>query len=256
MMIKHNKIIGIIGGMGPEAGCKLHSLINLAAKEIIHTKRDADYPEVIHFSMPETITDRTDYLLGLSDVNPANAVIPMVQMLAEIGQQLKKDLVVCVACNTFHASPIWDGFNEHVSKIENIKIVHLIDVTVEAIQEELAPTASIAILGTIGSIKESVYESRLGPLGYEIVDLTPQQQQDVHKAIYDHEFGLKATSRTTETSCQLLESIVKSLKEQGVDRIILGSTELSIAFSCDTDVIFVDPLAIAAKKLVYISLEQ
>lgn len=254
-MTKHNKIIGILGGMGPEAGCILHQYINHAAKQLLKTEKDEDYPNVIHFAMPSTISDRTDFLLGITEENPAEAVAHIAKMLSMIAQEMDTTIVSCVACNAFHSRPIWDYFYTQVQTLTNLSFVHLVDSTIEAIQEELPPPAKIAIFATTGLNKEKLYESKLAPLGYEILSLTPEQQQDVHHAIYDHEYGLKANSQNTEKACILLQGIVQSLKDQGVNKIIFGCTELSIAFPAGSDSIFVDPMMIVAKKLVRLSAE-
>jgi aspartate racemase len=255
-MTRHDhKIIGIIGGMGPEAGCVLHSYINMAARELLNTSRDEDYPDVMHLSMPRLIPDRTEFLLGLEEVNPAIAAADVTSILNDCAKKFDKSVIACVACDTFHANPIWDAFFQKISTLDNVQMLHLVDEAVAHLKTIVSPPAKIAIFGTLGTYKERIYDARLIPLGYEVIALSHQQQHLMHQVIYDPSYGLKAHSQKTETACNLLDGVVKSLKEQGVDKIILGCTELSIIIPYDTDSIFLDPMAVAAKKLVLRSRE-
>lgn len=254
-MNKKHKIIGIIGGMGPEAGVLFQSKINAAARKIIKTKQDIDYPSIIHLSFPSLIADRSEYLLGISEENPAFAVARIAKHIDEYAQTEKEKVLLAIPCGTFHAEPIWDIFMELVAPLKNLEVVHLIDEAVAVISRTMPSKTIFSILSTLGTSQERVFHKRLSPLGYHIHDLTPQQLKDIHKAIYDHDFGLKALSRGSDKSCHLIESVVKLLKEQGVERIILGSTELSLAYASITDELYIDPLTLLADKLVHMSME-
>src|SRR5260221_8759967 len=128
-MSQHNKIIGNIGGMGPEAGVMLHQYVNFAARKILKTKKDADYPDVIHLALPDGISDRTDYLLGLTDENPADAVISIAEILSQIGRKRNLPILATIACVTFHTRPLWEKFISGISKLDNISFVSLLDST-------------------------------------------------------------------------------------------------------------------------------
>ncbi|MBP6985086.1 MAG: amino acid racemase [Alphaproteobacteria bacterium] len=254
-MNKKEKIIGILGGMGPEAGVMMQRYINQSAKAILHTKHDADFPDVLHFSMPKHLPDRTNFLIGLEAENPAIEAAKQALFLAHIGQQLGKDVIACVACDTFHASAIWQLFCKNIQACDNLTMVHMVDETIQELKDFLAPPAKIAIFGTIGGLKEKIYESRLVPLGYEITPLTFHQQQDIHKAIYDPHNGLKAHSMATDFAIKLVENVTASLKEQNVQKIILGCTELSLIISSTHDELFLDPMMTVANRLVHLYAE-
>lgn len=254
-MTNHKKIIGILGGMGPEAGCIMHRYINQAAKEILKTARDDDYPDIIHMSMPQEIPDRTDFLLGLTEENPGLALGDIAILLAGMAETINKSIVACVSCDTFHANPIWHAFSAKIERYDNLQMVHMVDETVQHIHASFAPPAKLALLSTIGTHKEKIYESRLLPLGYDFINLTQKQQHDIHLAIYHPKLGIKANSAKTEFSCNHISDVVQSLKEQGVHKIILGCTELSIVVDYESDAVFIDPMSIAAKKLVRLSME-
>ena len=62
--------IGIVGGAGPYAGLDL-------AQKILHqtvANSDQDYLPTLLISTPGLIEDRTDFLLGETEKNPAHAI--------------------------------------------------------------------------------------------------------------------------------------------------------------------------------------
>ena len=65
--MKKEKVIGIVGGMGPMAS------LDLCQKILNETNalNDQDHLPVILLSAPHLIQDRTSYLLGKDKINPA-----------------------------------------------------------------------------------------------------------------------------------------------------------------------------------------
>ncbi len=61
-MLQKAAIIGIIGGMGPEAGRILHGLIIEETKKLRHVSQDQDHCDVLHFALPSIIPDRATYI--------------------------------------------------------------------------------------------------------------------------------------------------------------------------------------------------
>mgnify|MGYP000203337425 FL=1 len=92
-------MIGVIGGMGPQAG------IDLVQKIINLTKAasDQDHLPIAMLSIPHSISDRTEFLLGKSDVNPAIAISEVICTLSKNGAS-----IIGMPCNTAHAEPIFD----------------------------------------------------------------------------------------------------------------------------------------------------
>ena len=68
-------LLGILGGMGPQAG------LDLAQKLIAATRADNDQDHVpfVLFSLPGSVADRTAYLLGVSGTNPAYAIADQLE---------------------------------------------------------------------------------------------------------------------------------------------------------------------------------
>ena len=66
MKNQKNKMIGIVGGMGPYAG------LDVARKifDLTQAKKDQDHVPLTLISNPERIEDRTEFICGKTDINP------------------------------------------------------------------------------------------------------------------------------------------------------------------------------------------
>ena len=70
-------MIGIVGGMGPHAGIDLVNKIF----DLTKANKDQDHFPIAIQSTPHLISDRTDFLSGNSDVNPAIAIVEIINTL-------------------------------------------------------------------------------------------------------------------------------------------------------------------------------
>ena len=77
------RTIGIVGGMGPFAGIELMREIFEQTK----ASRDQEHLPVIQISMPERIVDRTAFLTGQTDVNPALVIGELIDKLEKAGAE-------------------------------------------------------------------------------------------------------------------------------------------------------------------------
>lgn len=102
-----DKTIGIVGGVGPYAG------LDLTRKIFDQTKAssDQDYLSVALLSIPQQIEDRTSFLLGQTNINPANAISKIIRKLEQIGVG-----VAGIPCNSVHSPRIFDGILKKLRK--------------------------------------------------------------------------------------------------------------------------------------------
>lgn len=244
------KVIAIGGGVGPMAGVKLHELI------IENTKNggtDQGHLEVHHISRSHAIADRTEYLLGKTNVNPANAMFDTVNALHASSYTMEKELVVGVPCNTFHAPPIFDTFVELVNtSFPETIIVNMIEETGNFIKNTYPDKKNIGLMSTIGTRNSKVYHDILTPLGFTIIEVPEDTQKALHDSIYNTTWGIKAVSPTTKKARDNFLSYVTILKEKGAEAIILGCTEIPLALpEKEIDTIpLIDPMLTLARKMI------
>lgn len=238
--------IGIVGGVGPSAG------IDLVAKVIANTSasRDQDHLPITLVSWPELIGDRTEFLMEQGKANPGDALAKILLSLESLGC-----VVSGIPCNTAHSPLI---FNRVLTILEeqgsSLRLVHMLKEVAEFLRLNYVGLQSIGVLSTTGTYKTKIYPGILEPLGFKVVvpDLADQEEL-VHRAIYDPEWGIKAQSNpVTEQARGSLEAAMDDLKEKGAQAIILGCTEIPLAFPVlkFADLPLIDPTTILARALI------
>lgn len=239
-------VIGIVGGMGPEAG------LNLCRSILAHTPAgsDQDHLSVILMSYPKYIVDRTAFIEGRSPVNPAYSIVEIIRKLEMAGAE-----IVSLACNTAYSPQI---FNVILRELERgrsrIQLINMPAETCRFIKEHHREVRRIGVMVTNGTYRSGVYSDLLQQFGYETLLPDPHFQNDViHRMIYDPVFGLKSNpNHITNEVNELLEEALAYFKEQQADAIILGCTELSLVLKCQRiyDMIVVDAADAVAAALV------
>lgn len=215
-------MIGIVGGVGPFAG------LDLQKKILTQTvaRSDQGHLTVASLSRPSTIPDRTAYLLGEADLNPARPILEQLHQLEKIGAS-----VAGIPCNTAHAPPIMDVI-EHglIASGGRVRLLNMINEVGHLLQRHYPSVRAVGVLSTTGTSKARVYPLALEPLGFEVVTLQERLlTETLHPAIYDRKYGIKACGYATEKARTDILFAADYLRKQGAQAIILGCTELPLA---------------------------
>ncbi len=222
------KIIGILGGMGPEATADLYMKIIRATQ----VEKDQDHYRVIIDSNAK-IPDRTPAILG---TGPS----PLPVML-ETGRNLQRagaDFII-MPCNTAHY------FHDRLQAGLEIPALHMIRLSAEDTRRRHPEVTKAGLLASDGTLASRLYEC-YGEQGIEIVAPSGESQRDVMDAIYrDIKRG------DLETGGKLLHRVAHELLDAGADAVICGCTEVSLVLhEGDLTVPVVDPLQVLAEKAV------
>ncbi len=233
------KTIGIVGGIGPYAG------LNLVRKIFDQTKAncDQDHLPISILSVPHSIPDRTEFLLGNSDENPAIAIAEVIKTFHKNGINL-----VGIPCNTAHAIPI---FSEIVKRIpKEVKLVHLIEKVSEYICEKYPSVKKVGILSTTGTYVTKIYKDCLSKYDLVGIQVSEEIQKNyIHPAIY----GIKTCSNPVAAKdINRLAEGIKFLLSENVEVIILGCSELPLAILDDeiNGIPIIDSSKILARELI------
>jgi aspartate racemase len=212
-------MIGILGGMGPQAGFDLATTVTAETK----ARRDQDHVPVIVWSQPG-IPDRTAWLTDPSAPDPVPAMVEGFLALERAGAG-----VAGMACNTAHSPALFDRVRAELGHAgARIRILHLIEETVEGIRFAHPGIHTIGILATRGTLSARLYHAELEKAGF--APLSPGDPHRLTAAIYDPERGIKACAHpATVFARQEVESAVRELAERGAEAVILGCTELPLA---------------------------
>ena len=221
---KEKGIIGIVGGMGPEAGIALFNAI----LRFTGARTDQQHLSTILISFPAHIMDRTAYLDGLQGINPAYGITQVIRRLETVGAD-----VVGIACNTSHSPAIFDVITAELARSGcRVELLHMPREACAFIKEAYPLAKRIGVMTTNGTYRSGIYRNCLQNLGYKVI-VPDEEFQDaiIHRMIYDPCFGLKSTPGhvTEEVRCLFNEAIHFFMKHHA-DAIILGCTELSLLF--------------------------
>ncbi|WP_340199336.1 aspartate/glutamate racemase family protein [Ascidiimonas sp. W6] len=243
-MIENEKIIGIVGGMGPRAGLALHESIVKHSE----AKTDQDHISIAHLSYSKVIEDRTKFLEGFTLENPANKIVEIIQLLYRSGAG-----IIGIPCNTTHVPRIFDVITKELkNKGIEVSLKHMVHETVKHTKYMYPNAKKIAVMSTNGTYKSNVYTTPLENQRFEV--FIPEkhfQDKVIHRMIYDPVFGLKANFEVTPPVYELLNQALQYFLENKVEVIILGCTEFSlIPRERMTLIPIVDSLDVLAQSLV------
>lgn len=247
-------IIG--GGVGPMAGVSLHQAI---IRNTCGVSRDSDHIDVWHIAAVGGLPDRTGYLLGLNEDNPARKMAGNVCAVGGILASQRREWVVGVPCATFHSPRILDVFQQEIQLAEGcLGLVNMIDQCIDHLCKLSVRPERIGVLSTKGSYETGVWRDPLAASGFEAIDLPAAEAELLHAAIYDPNYGLKAVTPPTRRAEQAVLRAGRVLLSQGAQALVLGCTELpfvshAVANEFGAAVVICDPVDIQAKRLVSIA---
>ena len=223
------KVIGILGGMGPEATAELFFRIIRATP----AKRDQDHLRIVIDNNPE-IPDRTEAILR-------GGPSPLPELI-KTGLNLEKagaDFII-IPCNTAHY------YLDEMAKSLRIPILNMIKLTAEKIHGEHPEIKRVGLIATEGTVKSGIYGRSLSSLEIDVLAPSDKLQTDVTMAIYWH-----IKSGDLEKGRKIIHSVGRRLDAEGAEAVICGCTEVSLVLKDgDLPIPVVDPLQILAKAAV------
>lgn len=226
--MKRQKVVGVLGGMGPLATVDLYRKII----EETPATRDQEHIHVIIESNP-AVPDRSEALLHGGE-DPTPLLRSGALRLAAAGA----DFIV-VPCNTAHA------FLPRIVPDLDIPLVSMIDETARTVAAAL-PGSVVGILATAGTIWSRLYQDAFEREG--LSSLVPDEagQARVTEAIA----GVKA-GQTGPEQTALVQGTAAELVERGAQSLIVACTELPlILMQAHVSVPLFDPTRILARSAV------
>jgi len=223
------KIIGILGGMGPEATAYFYGLL------IRHTRaaKDQEHVSTVIWSDPR-VPDRTAAILGKGP-SPLPLLIAGARGLHRAGA----DFLV-IPCLTAHY------FLDELRRASSIPILSLLEETVRFIRRNRPRLGCAGLLASSGTARSGLFQKALAEAGVEVLVPTEPEQKKVMEAIYGRR-GIKA-GITAGKPRTLLRGVASGLIRRGARAIIAGCTEVPLALGeKDLPVFFLDPMDIAAR---------
>jgi aspartate racemase len=222
MNTKGNPVIGIVGGMGPQAGLALFNSILCRT----NARKDQDHLSVILMSFPGDIGDRTLFLENRQLDNPAFRIAGVIKKLEDAGADL-----IGIACNTSYSPEIYNVVLEEMKRSgSRAKLLHMPAETCDHLKSHFPGVQRVGVLTTNGTYQSGIYSDLLKSHGYSVI-MPPKEFQAgiIHRLIYDEEYGLKANPRHITGEAKIwYEKAMHFFKDHGAEAIILGCTDLTV----------------------------
>ena len=206
--IRMRQMIGILGGMGPEATLDLYRhIINLTP-----ASRDQDHLRVLIYSNPK-IPDRT---MAIADggESPLDALVESARLLESAGAS-----IIAMPCNASH------HYLGRLRAAVGIPVLDMIEETCGALRKRYPEVRTAGLLASNGALQSRLYHRALEAKGIAVLLPDKPDQSFVQSAIAE----VKAGKHTEETREKLLAAGTR-LIQAGAQAIILGCTEIPLIF--------------------------
>ncbi len=224
-----NKTIGILGGMGPLATVDMFlKIVNLC-----DCQTDQAHPRVLIDSNTNA-PDRSPAILR-GGPSPLTDMVRSALTLERGGAD-----VLIMACNTAHY------FYDDIVPFVRIPFLNMIEETAKAVKEQ--GISVVALMGTDGTARSGVYHREFEKYGIRVLTLNEKDQEITLDMIHK---GVKAGLKTWDTA--EITRIVSDFAAAGAQAVILGCTELPVAFSqyqIESCLPTVDPTEIVARAAI------
>lgn len=200
--VRAHRIVGIIGGMGPEA------TVDLMRRVIAKTpaKDDQDHIHLLVESNPK-IPSRIAHLIEESGPDPTPELVRIAENLEKAGAD-----ALAMPCNTAHA------YATAIRRAVSIPFIDMIAITVAEVAQELP--ARVGLLASSAVLKTKIFEDAFAAEGIKTVP--PKDQAAVMRLIK----GVKQGA-TGDAERRTLSLLAKDLAGE-VDALVVACSELSV----------------------------
>jgi len=225
------KVIGIVGGMGPEATADLF----LKIVKSTPARKDQEHLRIVVDNNPE-IPDRTAYILGKGP-DPRPLLVATAKNVERMGASL-----LAIPCNTAHY------FHADIQAAVNVPVLHIMREVAVRLKGSVQ---RVGLLASTGTLKTRLYEDALRESGIETIVPDGLDQEEVMDAIYSVKAG--DLSKGRELALKQGARLVAS----GAQAVIAGCTEIPLVLrSGDLEAPVVDATLVLAERCVKMALGE
>jgi aspartate racemase len=219
-----HRVVGIIGGMGPEA------TLDLMRRVLAKTpaQSDQDHIHLIVESNPK-IPSRIAHLIEGTGTDPTPELIRIAVNLQRAGAE-----ALAIPCNTAHA------YAHSIRRAVSIPLLDMVQLTVDQIASSRR-VARVGLLASSAVLATELYAKAFA--GHGIAVVPPARQDEVMSLINAVKLG--------ETGVKVqaaLAAIASDLASQA-DVLLVGCSELSV-IAAGINAPFVDSLDVQAQAIV------
>lgn len=204
-----DKILGVLGGMGPLASAQFMLRLTL----LTPAARDQEHIPAVLWSDPR-VPDRTRGKLEGGE-DPGPWLLRGVRGLKAAGAG-----AIAIPCNTAH------GWLDAMAT-EGLPILHIVDAAAAELRK-VAPAGVIGVMGTAATLRMRLYQDRLEAQGWTC--LVPSDEEMAAKVT--PAIGMVKANRVSDAFTPLAD-IVGSLAARGARAVVLGCTEIPLGLPAE-----------------------
>ncbi len=225
---KSERVVGIIGGMGPEATVDLMQRIIRLTPAL----DDIDHIRCVVDNNPK-VPSRIKAIVEGTGIDPAPAIIDMARRLEAWGA----DFLV-MPCNTAH------HYYNQVNNGVDVPVLHLVKLVVNHICGTCPEVRNIGILASPAVIMTNLYQEICEDYGLGVIYPESGDQDDLFNIIREVKAG-KTDGELRDDFQQICDRLV----EQGAELVVVACTELGVIAE-DLTTANVDAAEILAREIV------
>jgi len=204
----NKNIIGIIGGMGPQASAEFYRMLIMQARVHYGAHENSDYPELLIDSVPVP-----DFLSDTKQMEKASLISEdRVKRLTMYGVS-----TITIACNTACIL---------IKRLQKSTCVSIVSVVEEVVKEVEKDNRKILLLASPTSLQAGLYQSAFKQHGISYVVPTTKELKELEciiRGIIDNENKEPFTKNLADIADRYGE-------KDNIQGIVLGCTELPLVF--------------------------
>ncbi len=201
------KIVGIIGGMGPEATLDLMARIIRATPAL----DDCDHIRMIVDNNPK-VPSRIKALIEGTGESPGPCLAEMGQKLEAWGADF-----LAMPCNTAHY------YHGEIQAAVRIPVLNMIDLTVKQVVRDRPGIKNAGLLASPAVKRTGLFSKSFRKFGVALLYPQSELQESLLNCIKKVKTGLHGAEEK-----QLVARAAQNLSEQGAEVLVIACTELSL----------------------------
>ncbi len=222
--------IGIIGGLGPESTLEYYKRIIYGYRE---TTGDENYPQLFVNSV--NMTEILSYFTTNDYEKLADVLAGEINKLKTIGADY-----VAIASNTPHV------VIEELNKKSTVPLISIVEETCKFAKNN--NLKKVLLTGTIFTMKNDFYKKSFDKYGIECIVPEDNEKNIIQNIIFPN---LENGIIIEKDKQQFKEVCNNIIKEENIDGIILGCTELPLMIKKDDfDISVLDTMEIHIKSIL------
>lgn len=232
-MTATDKLVGIIGGMGPAATVDFMSQI----LQVTPATTDQDHVRLVVENNPR-IPSRQAAMRGEGQ-SPGPAIAAIATRLEAMGAEF-----LVMPCNLAHA---WQS---DIEAAINIPFISIVEESVQAALQRSGDDSAVGLMTTPGCFTAGLYQQALAAAGRAVITQTPEELAEAMSLVEQIKSG-----NQSQQIASGLRALANKLVDRGAKVLIAACTEFPLVLDESMfDVAFVSSTDVLARKTVAIAL--